>query len=135
MCGEAIGRKSGKTPASFEDVLDLNDLVRYPFFIFVYFQVSWIRKSDAYILSVDSAVFISDKRFKVLRPQPGTEWNLHIKSVAKSDEGLYECQISTEPKMSYYTHLNVVGMFVYLVVCGPNEGGWHWCVGLAWQTL
>ena len=42
-------------------------------------QVSWIRKSDSYILSVDSAVFISDSRFKVLRPQPGTEWNLHIK--------------------------------------------------------
>jgi len=71
-------------------------------------QVSWIRKSDGYILSVDSTIFISDNRFKVLRPQPGTEWNLHIKHVQKSDEGLYECQISTEPKMSYYTSLKVI---------------------------
>ena len=48
-------------------------------FLSIFFQVSWIRKSDSYILSVDSAVFISDNRFKILRPQPGTEWNLHIK--------------------------------------------------------
>ena len=48
-------------------------------FFSIFFQVSWIRKSDSYILSVDSAVFISDNRFKILRPQPGTEWNLHIK--------------------------------------------------------
>ena len=26
-----------------------------------------------------------------------------------SDDGLYECQISTEPKMSHYIHLKVVG--------------------------
>lgn len=71
-------------------------------------SVSWVRKSDSYILSVDSAVFISSDRFKVLRPQPGTEWNLFIKSVKESDEGLYECQISSEPKMSYYIHLQVV---------------------------
>jgi len=71
-------------------------------------SVSWIRKSDSYILSVDSAVFISDNRFKILRPQPGTEWNLHIKYVHKTDEGSYECQISTEPKMSFYTYLKVI---------------------------
>ena len=76
--------------------------------------MSWVRKSDAYILSVDSTVFISDQRFKVLRPQPGTEWNLHIKSVTEKDAGLYECQISTEPKMSFYSHLNVVGKFWHI---------------------
>ena len=31
------------------------------------------------------------------------------RSVTKNDEGLYECQISTEPKMSFYSHLSVVG--------------------------
>jgi len=71
-------------------------------------SVSWIRKSDSYILSVDSTIFISDDRFKVLRPVPSTEWNLHLKSARKTDEGLYECQISTEPKMSYYIYLRVV---------------------------
>lgn len=38
---------------------------------------------------------------------------LRRRSVKKSDEGLYECQISTEPKMSYYIHLNVVGKQLY----------------------
>lgn len=27
----------------------------------------------------------------------------------ENDEGVYECQISTEPKMSYDVHLKVVG--------------------------
>ena len=44
------------------------------------FQVSWIRSGDAYILGVDDAMFISDRRFRILRPEePGDEWNLHIK--------------------------------------------------------
>ena len=31
-------------------------------------------------MGVDDAMFISDRRFRILRPQePGDEWNLHIK--------------------------------------------------------
>jgi hypothetical protein len=43
------------------------------------FQVSWIRRRDSHILSVDQTIFISDGRFRILRPEPGNEWNLHIK--------------------------------------------------------
>ena len=43
-------------------------------------QVSWIRSGDSYILGVDDTMFISDRRFRILRPEePGDEWNLHIK--------------------------------------------------------
>lgn len=71
-------------------------------------SVSWIRRSDSHILSVDQTVFISDDRFRVLRPEPGNEWNLHIKPVSQEDDGLYECQISTKSKMSHYVALKVV---------------------------
>lgn len=43
-------------------------------------QVSWVRSRDAHLLGVDDVTFISDSRFKILKPEkPGDEWNLHIK--------------------------------------------------------
>ena len=78
----ALWAKLSKSTRDQADVFShgflCNTLFYQPFFkLFV--QVSWVRKADGYILSVDSSVFISDQRFKVLRPQPSTEWNLHIK--------------------------------------------------------
>lgn len=36
-------------------------------------------------------------------------WTLQIKYVQARDAGLYECQISTEPKISARVYLHVVG--------------------------
>lgn len=41
-------------------------------------------------------------------------WELHIKFVKPSDEGIYECQISTHPPSSIFVHLRVVGKFSLL---------------------
>eukprot|EP00094_Tigriopus_californicus_P005156 TCALIF_04970-PA protein Name:"Protein of unknown function" AED:0.03 eAED:0.18 QI:0/0.66/0.71/0.85/0.83/0.85/7/60/336 len=72
-------------------------------------QVSWVRKWDSYIIGVDEVTFISDERFRILKPdQSENEWNLHIKPVRLSDAGVYECQISTKSKMSHYIKLDVV---------------------------
>lgn len=71
--------------------------------------VSWVRKRDSYIIGVDEVTFISDDRFRILKPdQSEDEWNLHIKPVRLSDAGVYECQISTKSKMSHYIKLEVV---------------------------
>ncbi len=43
------------------------------------FQVSWIRRRDSHILSVDNVTFVSDGRIRLLRPEVGDEWNLHIR--------------------------------------------------------
>ena len=39
-------------------------------------------------------------------------FSVFCRHVYKSDESLYECQISTEPKMSFYTSLNVIGKVI-----------------------
>lgn len=64
--------------------------------------------------------FIADERFQALpsearedtrdnREAEGT-YTLLVKYVQDRDEGLYECQVSTEPKVSARVSLVVVGM-------------------------
>jgi len=71
-------------------------------------SVSWIRASDAHILTVDHEVFISDPRFSAIHQSNSSTWTLQIKSVKPNDAGKYECQISTLPKMSHFLHLSVI---------------------------
>ncbi|XP_069180457.1 fibroblast growth factor receptor-like 1 isoform X2 [Procambarus clarkii] len=71
-------------------------------------SVSWVRQRDADILTVDRYTFVRDERLTVhFTPDTGT-WTLVIKYVQDRDAGTYECQISTEPKMSMLVHLNVI---------------------------
>ncbi|XP_030374315.1 hemicentin-2 [Scaptodrosophila lebanonensis] len=70
-------------------------------------SVSWIRLRDGHILTVDRAVFIADQRFLALK-QPDKYWTLQIKYVQARDAGAYECQVSTEPKVSARVQLQVV---------------------------
>ncbi|XP_066983170.1 transmembrane and immunoglobulin domain-containing protein 1-like [Macrobrachium rosenbergii] len=71
-------------------------------------SVSWVRQRDADILTVDRYTFVRDERLTV-HYMPDTEtWTLVIKYVQERDAGTYECQISTEPKMSKLVHLNVI---------------------------
>lgn len=71
-------------------------------------SVSWVRKKDSHILSVDRSMFIADDRFQSIFVEHTDTWKLQIKYVQAKDEGEYECQISTEPKMSHIIKLNVV---------------------------
>lgn len=74
-------------------------------------SVSWIRKRDAHILTVDRYTFIADDRFQAFLVEATDTWTLQIKYVQARDAGQYECQVSTEPKMSHFITLNVVGKF------------------------
>lgn len=38
--------------------------------------------------------------------------DLQVKYVQARDAGVYECQVGTEPKMSHFVQLNVVGEFI-----------------------
>ncbi|XP_043790038.1 zwei Ig domain protein zig-8 [Apis laboriosa] len=71
-------------------------------------EVSWMRKRDMHILSAGILMYTSDLRFQVIHPDKSENWTLQIKSPQERDSGVYECQVSTEPKMSLNYSLNVV---------------------------
>ena len=75
---------------------------------FVWSQVSWIRKSDSYLLTVDRDTFIADSRFESLHLMASDTWTLHIRNVRPEDQGSYECQVSSEPKTSLLFQLNII---------------------------
>lgn len=55
--------------------------------------------------------FIADERFQAHFKETSNQWVLQIKYVQPRDIGLYECQVSTEPKVSARAYLHVVGKF------------------------
>ncbi|XP_055907924.1 zwei Ig domain protein zig-8-like isoform X2 [Eupeodes corollae] len=71
--------------------------------------VSWVRVRDDHILTVDQTTFIADQRFQsIFKGEHEFTWSLQIKYVGENDMGWYECQVSTEPKMSARVYLKVV---------------------------
>ena len=64
--------------------------------------------------------YTTDGRFTALHSESSDDWTLRIASAQVSDSGSYECQVSTEPKISKAFELQVVGKLVYLlfvIVC------------------
>lgn len=78
-------------------------------------SVSWIRKRDGHILTVDRYTFIADDRFQTFRVDGSDTWTLQIKYVQARDAGQYECQVSTEPKMSHFITLNIVSKYIFIL--------------------
>ncbi|KAF7385620.1 hypothetical protein HZH68_014050 [Vespula germanica] len=70
--------------------------------------VSWIRKRDLHILTVGILTYTNDQRFQSLHGDGSDEWTLKISSPQVRDSGTYECQVSTEPKISQAFNLSVV---------------------------
>lgn len=69
--------------------------------------VSWIRKHDGAILSVDDMLVKYDERIEIEKKSYLSQWNLKIKGTVPGDEGQYECQVSTEKKLSQVVNLQV----------------------------
>ncbi|TMW46788.1 hypothetical protein DOY81_008132, partial [Sarcophaga bullata] len=72
--------------------------------------VSWVRLRDGHIISVDQTTFIADQRFQaIFQDDKEFTWSLQIKYVQPTDEGWYECQASSEPKMSALPLTELIG--------------------------
>lgn len=76
---------------------------------FALLQVSWMRKRDLHILTSGIHTYTGDGRFSVRHPEHSDDWDLRIGYVQKRDAGVYECQVNTEPKISFPVMLNVDG--------------------------
>ena len=70
-----------------------------------------MRKNDGHLLTVDTDTFVGDGRFQVLHSSKSDAWTLHLRGARAADAGQYECQVSSENKMSLVYHLNVVGEY------------------------
>ncbi|XP_066981553.1 irregular chiasm C-roughest protein-like isoform X1 [Macrobrachium rosenbergii] len=70
-------------------------------------DVSWIRQRDLHILTVGIFTYTSDDRFKVYHPEKSSDWYLEINPVTFRDAGVYECQVSTSPKIFLPVSLTV----------------------------
>ena len=51
-------------------------------------------------------------RFIAIHPQDSDLWTLKIQDVTKSDQGLYECHISSTPKKTKHYNLTVIGKYL-----------------------
>lgn len=81
--------------------------------------VSWVRQKDLHILTVGRYTYTSDQRFKSLHLDDTEDWTLKILYTQKKDAGVYECQVSSEPKISLPIRLNVV-VAKATIPGGPN---------------
>ncbi|XP_039291183.1 limbic system-associated membrane protein [Nilaparvata lugens] len=70
--------------------------------------VSWIRGRDLHILTVGGQRYTRDRRFQPLHADGSDEWTLRVVQPRAQEAGTYECQVSTEPKISQAFQLNVV---------------------------
>ena len=74
--------------------------------------MSWVRYRDTSLIAVGKFVYISDNRFKVLHEVNSSDWFLVIKSVTYDDQGIYECQVNSDPYKTFKFHLSVVGKYL-----------------------
>lgn len=86
------------------------------FLSFSLLQVSWVRQKDLYILASGRQTYIRDSRFKSINLINSNEWILEIKDTKLSDSGTYECQISTNPKLSTSVFLQVIGNLNFFIL-------------------
>ncbi|OQR78458.1 hypothetical protein BIW11_06394 [Tropilaelaps mercedesae] len=73
--------------------------------------VSWIRRLPSGVLNVLTVgrhTYTMESRLQPIHLENSESWNLQIRDVRLEDAGVYECQVSTTPKISRLVALRVV---------------------------
>ena len=60
-------------------------------------------------MTIGILTYTNDQRYQAIHTEGSDEWSLRVTSPQPRDSGVYECQVSTEPKISQAYRLNVVG--------------------------
>ncbi|XP_023340316.1 protein amalgam [Eurytemora carolleeae] len=69
--------------------------------------VSWMRSLDGYPIYIGKEKYINDDRFELISNRIG-DFTLRLKFTSATDAGKFECQVSTNPKISQVFSLKVV---------------------------
>ncbi|CAM1293630.1 Uncharacterised protein g788 [Pycnogonum litorale] len=77
--------------------------------------VTWYRRKDYQILTVDTYTYTRDIRYKSIHQPNANTWTLEIKFTKKSDSGYYECQVNSEPKISKSVNLILLAAKAYII--------------------
>ncbi|XP_028967786.1 Down syndrome cell adhesion molecule-like [Galendromus occidentalis] len=91
--------------------------------------VSWIRRPRQGIfnvLAVGRSPYTADGKFQPMHLDNSESWNLQIKDIRPEDAGVYECQVSTTPKISRHITLSVIESRARILgspVLYVNQGG------------
>jgi len=87
---------------------------------FPYFQVSWVKRhgDTPHLLTFGLNTYSSDGRFQVYH-EPPNDWKLQIQFPSEDDEGLYECQVASNPPLLRRIRLSVVGELPYVGTYDP----------------
>lgn len=105
------GKKSVKKKNLMKEINKVIILFYFSFIcdLFAFLQISWLRLRDYSLLTVGLDTHTLDKRFLVRHGtmQPN-DWALQITFLSPQDEGIYECQVNSDPPRSQYYYLNVL---------------------------
>jgi hypothetical protein len=78
------------------------------------FQVSWMRLRDINVMAMNEVTNTKDKRIRAIHVPESDRWALRIEEAKLSDEGGYECQVTTTNKTILIVYLTVLGQFYFL---------------------
>jgi len=81
--------------------------------------VSWIRHRDTHLLTVGRYTYTNDERFRAIHKVKSEDYMLQILPIQKSDEGWFECQISSTPVISHLLYLNIAEPYTE-ILGGPD---------------
>jgi hypothetical protein len=73
------------------------------------FQVSWMRLRDINVMAMNEVTNTKDKRIRAIHVPESDRWALRIEEAKLSDEGGYECQVTTTNKTILIVYLTVLG--------------------------
>ncbi|XP_035824077.1 limbic system-associated membrane protein isoform X2 [Aplysia californica] len=82
-------------------------------------EVVWTDQFSTLLTYQDRRI-IDDERLSVERPYT-RDWNLHIRDVRYSDQGIYNCQINTTPVKIKTINLVVLGRHTSTTTMAPTE--------------
>lgn len=82
-------------------------------------RVAWLKRDDDQLLTVGQEVYAAEKRFSVVHTDHAEAWELWVKDVELTDAGQYECQLTTNPPVSFF--FTLVVSQAEAVVAGPSE--------------